>query len=141
MLRSNVSLFHCSNSPTGRLRVGLIQALGGMSRLLHKLSHWLRQSPTVHAREIGVTTLSGLVALLDRFLQDALQYPLEWDDFISWENAVPAIEEFRVRLASAESLCLSNDPLERAEGLAVIVQQRNEVAFLVGLPAIAQDAG
>ena len=111
-----------------------------MPKLLQKLSRWLRQSPHVHVREMGVKTLPELVALLDRFLGNALQYPLEWDDFISWQSAIPVIEAFRDRLASTEPLCFSSDPSERAKGVAVIIQERNKAAFLVGLPAIARDA-
>jgi len=101
--------------------------------ILQSLRKWLRQSSRVHIRERRVNTAADLVSLLDRFLDDKLTYPLEWDDFISWSNAAPEIEAVRQRIAESESLFFSTDSTDRSKAAALVAHERNRVAALVGL--------
>jgi len=55
--------------------------------------------------------MSELVEILDRFLNGSMRYPLEWDDFISWENSNPNIEAIRNRIAETEPLFFSKNPM------------------------------
>ena len=100
--------------------------------ILRKLAHWLRHSSHVHIRQHGVQSLSDLVGLLDRFLDDELRYALEWDDFISWENSAPGIEAIRERIAQTEPLFFSKDPAQIAKGVEIVVEERNRAASFAG---------
>ena len=103
--------------------------------MLKRLTSWLRHSSHVHTRQAEVSNLSELVALLDRFLDDRLQHPLEWDDFVSWESEAPAIESIRRRIAATEPLFSSGRAGDVAKGSAVLHEERNRAAALVGQPA------
>ena len=79
--------------------------------------------------------MSELVLLFDRFLDGPMAYPLEWDDFISWRNSNPNIEEIRNRIGQSESLLFSRDINDKAEYRRVIVTERNRAAALAGIAA------
>lgn len=72
------------------------------------IRRFLRLSPRVHLREHNVKTLTDVVDLLDRFLNDQLRYPLELDDFVSWKNNNASVEQFRERVAATEPLLLNS---------------------------------
>ncbi|NDK38167.1 hypothetical protein DT603_04850 [Pseudoxanthomonas gei] len=103
--------------------------------MLKMLRHWLRRSSHVHVRQAGPTDLQELVGLLDRFLDDKPRYPLEWDDFISWESHIPAIESIRIRVEATEPLFISRNAEDLAKGSALVLEERNRVAAWVGQPA------
>jgi hypothetical protein len=79
--------------------------------------------------------MSELVALFDRFLGTGLAYDLEWDDFISWRNKNPNIEEIRDRLGNFEPLLFSQDYHDKAEYRRQVLSERNRAAALAGLAA------
>jgi hypothetical protein len=103
--------------------------------MFRKIAGWLRDSSHFHIKQEDVSSLPQLVGLLDRFLDDALRFPLEWDDFISWNNKVPAVEEFRVRIGATEPLFFSETPGDRSNGVAIVLDERNKAALLAGIPA------
>lgn len=103
--------------------------------MFNGLKRWLRNSSHAHMRQAEVASLSDLVSLLDGFLDNNLRYPLEWDDFISWENRAPAIEEVRKVIEATEPLFFSTDPEKQAEGAAIVLEQRNRAAAFLGRPA------
>jgi len=92
--------------------------------MLKKLRQWLRQSRHVHIRERSVNTLSDMVELIDRFIDGRVRYPLEWDDFVSWNNENQAIEVYRDRIATLEPLFFSKDPVDRSKAIADLLEQR-----------------
>jgi hypothetical protein len=93
---------------------------------------FLRNSSRVHVREPGPTNYRELVDLLDRFIDDEMRYPLEWDDFISWEHQNPNIEAVRNRIAAWEPLAFGS-ATERDRFFELFVSVRNECAALVGI--------
>ena len=101
--------------------------------IIAKLRGWLRASPRVHLREVPAHDLRSCVELLDRFLDDDLKYPLEWDDFVSWPHEAPGIECIRQTVAATEPLVFSKDAAEVSRGIQLIVAERNRVAALVGM--------
>lgn len=115
------------------------RALDGNGRaVLVRLRRWFQQSPRVHLREQPVHDLRSCLGLLDRFLDGATRYPLEWDDFISWESDSPGIESVRDRFASLEPLFMSKDSRDRERARSVFLEERNKLAALVGAPARAE---
>jgi hypothetical protein len=103
-----------------------------MFRLLRQ---WLRRSSRVHIRETNIENLRDLVDLIDRFADDKLAYPLEWDDFISWAHSNPNIEGIRVKIASGEPLAFSKNHDDRNKFVDLITNERNRIAALCGIPA------
>lgn len=99
----------------------------------NKLFSYLRNSAHVHLRQPPPSQMSDLVALLDRFLDDHLNYDLEWDDFISWKHSNPNIEAIRLRVADTESLFFSNAISDRQHAVALLVEERNRAAALLGI--------
>jgi len=103
--------------------------------MLTRLRNWLRTSPHIHVRQHSPTTTRELVDLLDRFLYGEMLYELEWDDFISWANANPNIEQIRLRILESERLIFSKAQKDRQQGLELIVNERNRAAALAGVDA------
>jgi hypothetical protein len=106
-----------------------------LNRLLAMVTRLFRQSGHVHIRTREIQTLRELIDLIDRFVDDEVAYPLEWDDFISWRNSNPNIEEIRNRIGAFEPLLFSGSKQDRVEYMLRIVEERNIAAALVGLPA------
>ena len=100
---------------------------------MRALRRWLRYSKHVHIRQGSVASTAELVHLVDRFLDRKLLYPLEWDDFISWEHADPEVEYARRRLAQTEPLFFSKKKGDLREGMAVVLRERNRLAASAGL--------
>jgi hypothetical protein len=73
------------------------------------------------------------VNLIDRFLDDNVHYPLEWDDFISWENANPFVEKVRNNIGRHEALLFSKNARDRKEYRQILVEERNRVAAIIGV--------
>jgi len=88
----------------------------------------------MHLREHPANDLPKLVALLDRFIDGNLRYPLEWDDFISWNHDAPSIEAIRARIAEMEPLFFSRAPADRARAVELLIGERNRAAAVLGLP-------
>lgn len=100
------------------------------------LAKWLRRSSHVHIRQGDVHTLRQLIELVDRFLDDQTFYELEWDDFVSWENANPAVEAVRRELEQLEPLFLGKGA-NISEGTRQMLALRNRVAESIGLDSRA----
>lgn len=75
-----------------------------------------------------------VVRLIDRFIDDELNYKLEWDDFVSWENENPGVEKIRAEVAALEGEFFSADKNVRDEALRKLLSIRNHVAAIVGAP-------
>ena len=101
-----------------------------MFRLLNR---WLRNSSRFHAREEQVSTGRDLVLLIDKFLDDNLAYPLEWDDFVSWKSRDAGIETVRLRIEGLEPLFLSPSIDDRAKATQRLVDIRNDLATSHGM--------
>ena len=104
-----------------------------ITSIFRKLIQTLRHSRRLHLRERGVANASDLVGLIDRFRTDELKYELEWDDFISWSNANPTVEEARNRIANLEPLFFSKEQKRRAKAVALLIEERNRLASLCGM--------
>jgi hypothetical protein len=103
--------------------------------MLKYLRQFFRRSPHLHVRQRGPQNLKELVALLDRFLDGRLEYELEWDDFISWNNSNPNIESIRDRIAAAEPLFFSKRESDRRQAVDLLLDERNRTAVLAGIAA------
>jgi hypothetical protein len=101
--------------------------------MLKRWRKWLRQSPHFHIRERRVNDIHDLVALIDRFLDDKLDYVLEWDDFISWTHENENIERIRDRIAETEPLFFSKNAEDNKLGIAMLIDERNRAATLIGI--------
>lgn len=82
-----------------------------------------------------VHTIRQAIDLVDRFIDNKMEYPLEWDDFISWSNPNATVEQLRDQIANLEPLFLSKDIKNRQVALQRLIGLRNESASLVGLDA------
>ena len=106
--------------------------------MLARLRQWLKHSRRVHIREKPVHDLRSCLELLDRFHDGTTRYPLEWDDFISWENDNPGIEVIRNRIAVLEPLFFSKDAHDRQRAVSLFLEERNKLAAILGAPARAE---
>ena len=102
------------------------------------LGPWLKrifeQSPRVHIRQEVAATPGDLIDLIDRFMDGRTRYPLEWDDFISWEQTNPNVEAVRREIGMHERWLFSEDRAKiNAYGFRV-VEQRNRLAAIIGRP-------
>jgi hypothetical protein len=87
----------------------------------------------MHVRVAKVRTVRQAIDLIDRFIDNKMEYPLEWDDFISWSNSNSTVEQLRDQIADLESLFLSKDVGERQQAIQRLISLRNEYANLVGV--------
>ncbi|MDE3010843.1 MAG: hypothetical protein KGI67_08150 [Pseudomonadota bacterium] len=100
---------------------------------------WFRHSPRIHIRSKGVAGPTDLVRLIDRFVDGCVEYPLEWDDFISWRQSNAHVERAREQIGAAERLLFSKSASDRKKYVAVVLEERNKLAMLVGLPCRANE--
>lgn len=92
------------------------------------------RSSRFHLRQETATDTRELIALFDRFLDGKLQYPLEWDDFISWKATNPHVEAVRQRLGQLEDRLFSSDQNEKLAYCNAVIEERNQLAALVQFP-------
>jgi hypothetical protein len=97
------------------------------------LFDFLRRSKHVHLRRTQIDSPKEAIDLIDRFVDDKLAYPLEWDDFISWKNSNESVERLRDQLADLEAALMAVDRNQRDQGVAKMIQLRNHYAKLLGL--------
>jgi hypothetical protein len=95
---------------------------------------FLKGSDHIHLKQKSLATLDELVCLIDRFLFAELNYPLEWDDFISWKQDNIHIEKVRENIGKYESLLFSKDKIDRDKYCEIVLEERNRVAKIAGLP-------
>ena len=89
----------------------------------------LRTSAVVHIhQEVG--SLADAIDLIDRFLAGEVNYPLEWDDFISWEHPNPTIERLRTEIGEFEPLLFGRERDRYAQEVRAIRDQYAPLANL-----------
>jgi hypothetical protein len=101
--------------------------------LVNRIRDYFKRSKRIHLRS-NVETVSDAIRLIDRFLDGTMRYPLEWDDFISWENENPSVEVLRAKIADLEPGFMSRDAGGKQEAINETVRLRNQYAALVGIP-------
>lgn len=106
-----------------------------IDQIFTKVRRWLRTSPRVHVREHGVNSLTDVVDLIDRFVDGRMNYELEWDDFISWSHENSFIADVIERISQYEPLLFSKARSDRMKYISHLIEERNRVAAIVGLPA------
>ena len=92
------------------------------------LKQKLRMSARFHIAE-SVTSLPQAIDLIDRFLDSQHRYPLEWDDFISWESPHPMVEKMRTEIGEFEPLLFGGKPSDYAREVRAI---RDRYAATIG---------
>jgi hypothetical protein len=105
------------------------------ARLRNALSHRLRHSDHFHIRQSGFATWEEAIGVVDRFLEGGTQYPLEWDDFISWKNGHSGIEKMRNEIGELEPDFFSRDPARIDEATDQVRAIRDRYAVEAGFPA------
>jgi hypothetical protein len=101
------------------------------------LKRKLRISVVLHVhQEIG--SLADAIDVIDRFLTDKAAYPLEWDDFISWEHHNPTIERLRLEISEFEPLLFGGQLDRYAQEVGAIRDRYAPLAKLVrgGTPSL-----
>jgi hypothetical protein len=98
------------------------------------LKRFFEQSSHIHARQDVAGTPGELIELIDRFVDGPMRYPLEWDDFISWEQANPNVERVRRSLGRNESWLFSRSKSKRNAYVYRLVEERNRLAAAIGEP-------
>lgn len=91
------------------------------------------QSRRVHLRQNPAEDTRSLVDLIDRFLDGPMRYELEWDDFISWRNENPHVEDIRNRIGQFEPLLFSKNKADRTMYRSKLIEERNRLARLLGM--------
>lgn len=95
----------------------------------------LIRSTRVHLHNESASSAQEIVGLMDRFLDRKPRYDLEWDDFISWENENTQAEQVRERIGKFEPLLFSSSLRDKLKYRNFIVEERNRLALLLGVPA------
>lgn len=90
-------------------------------------------SKHVHVRQNELDSTKEVIYLIDRFVDNKIEYPLEWDDFVSWTNPNQTVERLRDQLADLESSFMSRDKKLRHQALLTMIQLRNHYANLIGM--------
>lgn len=98
------------------------------------VARWLTNSQSIHMRKHVTSNTSDLVHLIDRFLDDELNFPLEWDDFVSWEQENLSVEEARKKIAPLEPLFMSKSDIDKQRAILLLIEERNLLAALCGIP-------
>jgi len=123
---------HAKRAPTPVLGVKGQQRAMDLSHIKERVRSWLRKSTRIHAREDVANTPTELINLIDRFMENKLQYELEWDDFISWRQDNWLVEEARNSIGEFESFLFSKELSARKIYMAAVVRQRNKIAAIIG---------
>jgi hypothetical protein len=106
--------------------------------MFQRFKFLLRNSAHVHAKQSNFAKPVEALAVIDRFLDgNAPAYSLEWDDFISWKNGNPSIEEIRKRIAVTEPMFFSKEPAQVKKATDIVLNARNELAAKCGASAKA----
>ncbi len=101
---------------------------------LRWLRNKFRTSAVVHVHE-EVGSLADAIDVIDRFLADEVNYPLEWDDFISWEHPNATIERLRTEIGEFEPLLLSGELDRYAHEVRIVRDRYIPLANLAGWKA------
>jgi hypothetical protein len=87
--------------------------------LLNKIKQFFVKGSIIHLRGEPISSTKEFVDFVDRFVDDKSLYDMEWDDFFSWTNANPQLEEIRNRLGEFEPLLSSRD-IKNETNIAII---------------------
>ena len=102
------------------------------------LGSWLKrhliQSSRFHLHQEVAATPGELIDLIDRFIDGPMRYPMEWDDFISWEQANPSVEAVRQTIGAYESELFSGTKAGRNAYRRQVIEERNRLAAIIGRP-------
>jgi hypothetical protein len=107
--------------------------------LLKKLRHYFIQNSVVHLHQDVAANPGALVGLMDRFLDGTSNYPLEWDDFISWEQENLTVEAIRDRIGELEPHLFSKKPEKMRLYYGRVLEERNRLAATRGVPCRQPD--
>jgi hypothetical protein len=91
-------------------------------------------STIVHLHQDLAADAHELIALIDRFLDKKPRYDLEWDDFISWKNDNPQVEQVRLKIGEFEPLLFSKRKEDKLRYRNIVIEERNRLAALLGVP-------
>lgn len=89
-----------------------------------------KKTSRFHVRSEPIGTSRDIVELIDRFLDGRLNYNMEWDDFISWENKNAQAELTRIMIEKFEHL-LNRGTM--SEYCSLLVEERNRLAATLGM--------
>jgi hypothetical protein len=103
-------------------------------KFIRWLSDCMVRSSVVHARGREITSVKEAIRLMDRFVDNDVEYPLQWDDFISWKNPNPSVEKVRDELADLEPYFFSRDRQVKRQGAIKVIDIRNKYAMQLGVP-------
>jgi hypothetical protein len=103
-------------------------------KFIRWLSSCLVRSSRVHIRGQKIASVKEAIQLMDRFVDNNVEYPLQWDDFISWENPNPSVEKVRDELADLEPYFFSRDQQMKRQGANKVINIRNKYAMQLGVP-------
>lgn len=109
-----------------------------LSDIAQRCVQFLRQSRRVHVRQDEVRSLRDAVAIVDRFILGSLEYPLQWDDFISWAHPNPTIERMRDEIADLEPDFLGESADKRTQALNTAIAIRDRYAAMIGIGPLAR---
>lgn len=110
------------------------------------LGAWLKslfvQSSWLHLHQEPASTTGDLIDLIDRCVDGRLRYSMEWDDFISWEQANLHVENARQVIGMHETWLFSGSQAQRNAYWYRVVEERNRLAAILGrsqrqLPALS----
>ena len=93
-------------------------------------------SARVHLAE-SVASLPAAIDVIDRFIKGQHRYPLEWDDFISWDNGHPLVEQMRVEIGGFEPQLFAGKD-HRADYIREIEAIRDRYAAIIGREPLTQ---
>ena len=99
----------------------------------NKVLNWFRTSKHFHIHQENINNINDLVDLIDRFLDGNIRYPLEWDDFISWNHRSIHIQNACNRIGMFEKLLFSKNMSDREEYVKRLIEERNLLAKQVGI--------
>lgn len=89
------------------------------------------RSNRIHIRFRPVESTEELVHLIDRFVDGPLCHEMEWDDFVSWKNDNPHVEEIRGRITEFEPLFFSQNRDDRIRFCNELIKERNKIAVML----------
>jgi hypothetical protein len=98
------------------------------------LKRVLEQPSHVHLAQEVAGTPGDLIDLIDRFIDGPMRYPLEWDDFISWEQANPNVEAARQAIGQYEPWLFSQSAAKKNAYAYRVIEERNRLAAIIGRP-------
>ena len=107
----------------------------GLGAILRRLRTITLGPVIFHVRGNPPGSTDELIDLLDRFVDEKLKHPMEWDDFISWDNGNQHVRAARAAIGAFEPLLFSSRLDDRADYAEAVVRERNMLAALLGRPA------